>query len=228
MKTKVLFLGIIMLMGVSVFTYAQPPQKSRTNNLHIGIAPVGYYNIHLSRKSDDVKAGYDYLFKTAFSVNLAFEKENMGMSRAVFFTDLSLLEFSFTKALFDKYEPSDNLRKDYPFPSEKDFIEASIDYYVGWNLVNQKKAKISFYLGPGVNYIKGDEISKISPEIATKLKLKFYISYKVGLFVGINGHLSGLSKVNDSVTLDGEPANFKFGMVRKSALAEAGFIIDLK
>lgn len=227
MKTKLLSI-LVMLFCANMSIKAQ--EVSRINNLHISIDPYGYYNISLRRKTDqESKHGYDYKFKSAYGFNLAFEKENTGMTSMMFFgAPLQLIEFSFTSGKFDKYEPTNNLREDYPFPAEKNVIEGGLDLYLGWNLTNQKKLKISGYLGPGVSYIKGEEISKITPEIAAKLRLKWYISYKVGIFAGVSGRMAGLTKVNQKVTVDNEETDLKYSLTRTSAFVEAGVIIDLK
>ena len=225
MKTKLLFLSIIMLMGFSVSTYAQRPEKSRTLNMHIGVAPYGFNTIKLRQKADGGNYGYDYKFKSYIGANLAFEKEDVNGFPFIFpgaRANLILTEFSFAKSKFDEFKLNKNWPASYTLPPEKDVIEGCLDIYIGKYLVNEKKFKIPFYLGVGVDYINGKDIKKISPELAAKLLIKYYISYKVGIYAGVNGHLAGLTKI-DSKNGDGE-----FGLSRTSAYAEAGFVIDLK
>ncbi len=152
---------------------------AQVKNISIGVSPYGSTSISLSKgeKMDDL---YKLKYNSYFNVHLAYEPENYGAS--------FLLEGSYTKAGLSKIENNDS--NDVLQLSQHAFNDLSIFScfgYYGLTTTPGRRFQVPFYLGIGVDYIRGKPITSLLFELAIKVKMRYYLTDRFGLYVGCDG-----------------------------------------
>ncbi len=171
-----LFLVItVAMMACCISVNAQENKKQKAPSLTIGVSPFGSSKAKIIF-TEDLENHYKY---SPLTINVGLEKMFKGISH--------LLELSYTNCSFDEYSSKkerDTSKEIYRFPNESDLNDISLCYYAGYTFNKNKRLQIPLYIGIGGEYLTGDLFKKILFDFAVKARVKYYISNKVGLFIG--------------------------------------------
>ena len=162
-------LWTIVLLAICISTSAQG-----VKSLTISVSPYGFTNTEISK--NDNKFTYD--FKSIIGGNLGYEVQNNGLTL--------LTELSYAQGKFDKYELKGTAERFNP-ALNSDFIQASLTQYIGYTINRNKRLQLPVYLGIGGSYVKGGAMHNTLVDAAAKIRLKFYISNRFGIFAGATG-----------------------------------------
>jgi hypothetical protein len=180
MKTK-FYLGLFVLLFYCVGVYSQ-------RQVIVGVHPYGFANVKYH--NDVLKNKFKYSYKSLLGADLGYEYQ--GNNHSV------LTEISFNYGKFDKYEPSGELPVTFNPEQDDDMFSASFSIYYGFTINPRRRIQFPIYIGPFVDYLKSGVIHNVGLGGAAKLRVKFYISNKIGVFVGATGRF-GIYLKDDKV-----------------------------
>lgn len=160
-------LWTIVLLGVCTSVSAQSSVKS----IAVSFSPFGITNSQIS-------SDFKYKFKGIMAESFSFEVQNKGFTM--------LTELSCAHGKFDDYEI--NSTTDIFNPDDnQNLLQASFTQYVGYTINHNKRLQFPIYLGLGGSYVKGGAIHNFLFDLAAKVRIKFYISNRFGIFAGATG-----------------------------------------
>lgn len=161
-------LWTIVLLGVCTSVSAQSSVKS----IAVSFSPFGITNSQIGG------GDWKYKFKSIMAESFSFEVQSKGLT--------SLTELSCAHGKFDDYEINRTTDIFNPYDTQN-FLQASFTQYVGYTINHNKRLQFPIYLGLGGSYVKGGAIHNFSFDLAAKVRIKFYISNRFGIFAGATG-----------------------------------------
>lgn len=198
-------LWTIVLLAICISTSAQG-----VKSFNISVSPYGFTNTRISK--NDNKFTYD--FKSIIGGNLGYEVQNNGLTL--------LTELSYAQGKFDKYELKGTAERFNP-ALNSDFIQASLTQYIGYTINRNKRLQLPVYLGIGGSYAKGGAMHNTLLDAAAKIRLKFYISNRFGIFAGATGRFGfGSRGASENST-----SNDGFSIGHLLCTADAGLTFSL-
>lgn len=201
-------LWTIVLLFICVSLSAQSGVKS----FNISVSPYGFTNSKISK--GDNKFTYD--FKSIIGGSLGYEVQNKGLTY--------LTELSYSQGKFDKFELKGTTNRFNP-AIDSDFLQASLTQYIGYTINRNKRLQLPVYIGIGGSYMKGGAMHNFLLDAAAKMRIKFYISNKFGIFVGATGRFGWGSRGSSENETSNEDKGFDIQHIL--CTAEAGLAISL-
>ena len=208
MKTRTIFISLALMLSC-VAANAQ----EKTTSITIGASPYGYAKsvVYVDKDND-----FSYFYKPTIGANICIEKQRKGLS--------SLTEISYYQGKFDKGE-IDGQTMSYNMYQTEDFMQMALTQYWGGTLAGKnKRVQLPLYFGIGCGYVQGGPIHNVTGDIATKLRLKFYISNHFGIYAGGTARLGFGSKTDKAV---GSEKDKHMVVGNLLCTADAGIIISL-
>ena len=207
MKTK-LSLILTLLTLCSVSAWAQHNSAFGARGYTVGVEFLGKESISVSA---DKKLG-TYNYKPLFGVNASME--NM-LSGSTYIT-----EFSFTKSTLDNLvkEPA---YEDYFFETG-DLFNVGLGWYYGYTINKGKRFQVPIYIGGSLDYFWGGYFKNLSLDIGFKIRAKYYLTERIGLYLGYNPSL-GMSMGSQNRGRNKGYADF--GVVISPATQKKGYDI---
>lgn len=158
-------------------------------NIQLSVIPFGYQNT-VFNTNDNAKYDLFYGSKLGFSFGYEFA---IGKSN-------SLLELTYTRSKFDSYDASgSNAMTARNVADFGDLSSFAFMYYWGRTIFPSRRFQMPFYFGIGTEVLQGYPFHTMMFDLGAKLRFKFYVSNRVGLFVGGTGKYGlGTTKLDDS------------------------------
>ena len=142
--------------------------------LNLSVSPFATTNIY--NGSID---GYDakFGFKNVMGLQLGYEKE-LGNGWSF------LMETSFFKGDFNEADITDDFEGEYILSEFEDYLDFDFTLNFGKTINYGKRIQFPIYLGIGGGYLKGGLASLGFFQMLAKARMQFFISNRLGLFVG--------------------------------------------
>ncbi|MBR4238788.1 MAG: DUF2715 domain-containing protein [Prevotella sp.] len=206
MKTN-FFVIIIALLFASAGVKAQNKARSIT----FGFSPIGYNHVNINL--DDEKYKYDY--KSYWNANIGYEKQFKGV--------VSLTEFTYSHATFDKYDLTGTSEWFNPAQTE-DLTTMSITTYAGKTINPNKRIQFPVYIGIGGEYLNGGPMHNLAIDLALKARVKFYFTNSIGIYVGATGKVGyGMKSASEKSASSKE----YYSVIPSMLMLDAGMVITL-
>lgn len=180
MKPKKL---LVLALLMSIFSASSFADDNKGKNIQFSFIPFG---LEKARYGTYYKNNhFDINYKSVIGGTLGYEFA-LGKSS-------SLVELGFTHASFDKVTPhlTDPANMDLLYPRTnkvEDFIAFDFMYFFGKALTfADGRFQIPLYIGLGAEYLKGEPFNNLFVDLGAKIRLKYYVSNSVGIFVGTTG-----------------------------------------
>jgi len=206
MKAKLYTITFILL-----FACIGIKAQNKASSLTLSFSPFGYNHVNISL--EDEKYKYDY--KSYWNANIGYEKQFKGI--------VSLTEFTYAQAKFDKYDLTGTSKWFNPIQT-KDLTTMSITTYAGKTINPNKRIQFPVYIGIGGSYLNGGPLHNLSIDLALKARVKFYITDKIGVFGGATGRIGyGMKKASEK---DASSKTY-YSVIPSMWAVDAGLIIGI-
>ncbi|MBR0024293.1 MAG: hypothetical protein IJP59_06755 [Muribaculaceae bacterium] len=174
MKVKHLLI-VALMMSMSLWALADDGLGGK--NVQISVIPFGYQN---TTYYTNESANYELHYGSKFGFSLGYE---FAMGRTN-----SLVELTYIRSKYDRVDMyGDNCQTARDYEHFKDLSSFALMYYAGWTIFPNKRFQIPFYIGLGPEILQGYPFHNLMFDFGAKLRFKFYVSNRVGLFVGATG-----------------------------------------
>lgn len=181
MKFKNFLLLALLMSMFCTTTMADDGEKGK--NIQVSFIPFG---LEKARYGTYYKGNhFDINYKSVIGGTLGYEFA-LGKSS-------SLVELGFTRASYDKVTPhiDDPEYMDLLYPRKdkvENFMAFDFMYYWGKALTfADGRFQIPLYIGIGGEYLKGEPFRNFFFDLGAKVRFKYYVSNRVGIFVGATG-----------------------------------------
>lgn len=134
-------------------------------------------------KEKTEKIGYDLNYKTmTYTAALEYQLEGF----------ITRIEARYTKASFDKFK--DYTDTDWLILTPAAFENLNMyegAFYFGGVINRKHRFQVPILGGVGLGYISGEPINHMNLDFLYKVRAKYYITDKIGIFAGITGSYGG-------------------------------------
>lgn len=172
------FLVLLALGMVAINAWGQ---EEKAKNIQLSVTPYSFMNkaTYQTLELDEYKIHY----KSTIGFNLGYEF-NIGKAT-------TLAELSYAKAKIDDvtFKPKEE-GHEQAFDGKlvfKDLSSFTFMYYWGSTALPGKRVQIPFYLGLGGEVLQGYPFHHFMFDLGAKLRVKFYATNRLGVFVGGTG-----------------------------------------
>ena len=135
------------------------------------------------------KIGYDLDFSTlSYTAALEFQLDGF----------ITMFEARYTTASYKKYNDYTDegwFKLNPTIFSNTNLYEGA--FYFGATINRKHRFQLPIMGGFGVNYIDGAPIKDLGFEFLYKIRAKYYLSDKIGIYLGLSGSYGGLKKDDD-------------------------------
>jgi len=166
----------IKLILSAVYFLISSESMFSQGSLNISISPGGLSNKEIYNQDNDNDFKYD--FKNVVGAQIAYEYMKNGKC--------FLAELSYYNGKFDRAELKGTSSTFNP-ENFKDYKSYDATLYYGLTINPKKRIQFPFYIGLGGGYSEGGPQKGLFIHAAAKARIKFFLTNRIGLFVGVTG-----------------------------------------